>query len=135
VITDAPHAAVLAAWERSLFGVMPSLLPEPLGTVVLEAMRAGKAVIGTIPGGHSDMVVNGETGLLVPRGDVDALAAAMHVLLTDSELRERFGQAAAGRAVDFTADVSMPQLERVLEGLAPERRMTSSVVEDAAPSR
>jgi glycosyltransferase involved in cell wall biosynthesis len=118
VITDAPHAAAVEAWGRSLFGVMPSILPEPLGTVVMEAMSRGKAVIGTAPGGHSDMIVDGETGLVVPRGDVEALAEAMRILIADPDLRERLGQAAARRSAEFTANVSIPLLEEVLDALA-----------------
>lgn len=133
VITDAPHSAVLAAWDRSLFGVMPSMLPEPLGTVVMEAMSRGKATVGTAPGGHTDMIVDGETGLLVPRGDVKALADAMQRLLTDNELREQLGRSAAARSVEFTATVSMPRLEQVLGELlegSPKGRRDAS-----APSR
>ena len=73
LLTDAPHAAVLAAWDRALFGVLPSLLPEPLGTVVCEGMTRGKAVIGTRPGGHSDVLTDGVTGLVVPSGDTASL--------------------------------------------------------------
>src|SRR5205823_1014573 len=66
VLLDVPHEAVMLAWRRCLFGVLPSLLPEPLGTVACEAMSCGKAVVGTTPGGHTDLLVPGETGLVVP---------------------------------------------------------------------
>ncbi len=69
---DVPHDTVMAAWDRALFGVFPSVVPEALGNVVHEAMSRGRAVVGTIPGGHTDIVVDGENGLLVPSGDVDA---------------------------------------------------------------
>jgi glycosyltransferase involved in cell wall biosynthesis len=92
---------------------MPSTLPEPLGTVIFEVMSRGRAVIGTRPGGHADMILDGETGLLVPRGDVDALARAMRRLLQDAGLRERLGAAARERAAQFTADVALPRLEQL----------------------
>jgi glycosyltransferase involved in cell wall biosynthesis len=111
VIRDAPHSVVMEAWERSLFGVFPSQFPEPLGTVVCEGMSRGKPVIGTAPGGHTDMIVDGLTGLLVPRHDVDALAAAMQRLIEDSSLRGRLGAEARLRARDFTAAASIPRLE------------------------
>src|SRR4029078_7850246 len=88
VLTNVPHAAVLAAWERALFGVTPSLWPEPLGAVVFEGMSCGKAVIGTSPGGHAEMIVDGETGVLVAPGDSTALATAMDELIRDPALRE-----------------------------------------------
>ncbi len=112
VLPNFPHDAVMAAWERSLFGVFPSLLAEPLGSVVYEGMSRGKAVIGTTPGGHTDMIVHGETGLLVPSGDVDALAEAMAKLIEEAELRERLGTAAKERAKQFTAAVAVPEFER-----------------------
>jgi glycosyltransferase involved in cell wall biosynthesis len=111
VVRDAPHAVVMEAWERSLFGVFPSQFPEPLGTVVCEGMSRGKPVIGTAPGGHTDMIEDGVTGLLVGRHDVDALAAAMQRLIDDAELRARLGAAARLRAQDFTAAASIPRVE------------------------
>lgn len=54
VLEKVPHRAVMAIWERSLFGVIPSLAVEPLGSVVYEGMSRGKAVIGTTPGGHTE---------------------------------------------------------------------------------
>jgi glycosyltransferase involved in cell wall biosynthesis len=121
VLTDFPHDAVLRAWDRSLFGVMPSLWPEPFGTVVFEAMSRGKPVIGTAPGGHADMILNGETGFLVPRGDVGSLAHAMHELIDDDMLRERLGQAARVRARQFTADVSVPRIEWLYDFVSQQR--------------
>jgi glycosyltransferase involved in cell wall biosynthesis len=107
----------MAAWERCLFGVIPSLWPEPLGSVVYEGMSRGKAVIGTTPGGHTDMIASGETGLLVPAGDVPALTQAMRDLIDQPALRESFGRAAQARARLFTASVVVPQFERVYQGL------------------
>jgi glycosyltransferase involved in cell wall biosynthesis len=99
---------------------MPSLWPEPFGTVVGEVMSCGKPVIGTEPGGHTDMIDDGRTGLLVPRGDVRALADAMQLLISDSRLRERLGEAARARAGQFSADVSIPALVRLYARLERE---------------
>jgi glycosyltransferase involved in cell wall biosynthesis len=111
VIVDAPHEAVLAAWDRALFGVMPSLWPEPLGAVVAEAMSCGRAVIGTRLGGHGEML-DESCGMLVPPGDVAALAAAMQALVDDPERRNALGAAARVRARDFTADTIVPRFEQ-----------------------
>jgi glycosyltransferase involved in cell wall biosynthesis len=113
VLRDFPHRAVMAAWERCLFGVLPSILPEPFGTVVCEAMSRGKAVIGTQPGGHTDMIVPEETGLLVPPGDVHALTRAIERLIQDSRLRDRLGREARVRARRFTPEVAIPRIERI----------------------
>lgn len=111
VLYDVPHDTVMAAWQRSLFGVAPSLWPEPLGNVVHEAMSCGKAVVGTRPGGHEDMIVDGETGFLVPAGDVEGLAGALGRLSTDPGLRERMGAAGRQRAGLFTAEAALPRFE------------------------
>jgi glycosyltransferase involved in cell wall biosynthesis len=111
VLYDVPHATVMAAWERALFGVAPSVWAELFGNVVLEAMSRGKAMISTAPGGHADLVVNGETGLLVPAGSVEALVSAMHRLVSDAALRDRMGRAAMRRASLFTSEVVLPQFE------------------------
>jgi glycosyltransferase involved in cell wall biosynthesis len=115
VLLDVPRAAVMAACERSLFGVMPSLWAEPFGTVVCEVMSRGKPVIGTGPSGHTDMIVDGETGILVPRGDVQALADAMRLLIEDPEIRERFGAAAYTRSKFFTVERTIPQIEQLYQ--------------------
>jgi glycosyltransferase involved in cell wall biosynthesis len=117
VVRGAPFSAVLHAWDRSLFGVAPSLWAEPLGNVVHEGMSRGRAVIGTYPGGHTDMIVPGETGLLVPAGDVDALAEAMHLLVSDATLRTRLGEAARRRTDAYTASKVVPRFEELYEAV------------------
>jgi glycosyltransferase involved in cell wall biosynthesis len=113
VLEAMPHATVMAAWDRALFGVFPSVAPEPFGIVVNEAMSRGRAVIGTAPGGHGEMIVDGETGLIVPGGDTDALAAAMQRLIDDRELRERLGATAARRASLFEPEKWVPRVEEL----------------------
>ncbi len=113
VVEDVPYPTLLAMWERAMFGVFPTRIPEALGNVVHEAMSKGRAVIGTRPGGHEDMIEDGVNGLLVPAGDADALALAMARLAGDAALRERLGAAALVRARDFTPEVVMPQMEQL----------------------
>jgi glycosyltransferase involved in cell wall biosynthesis len=85
---------------------------EGLPMVLLEAMARGRAVVATPVGGTPELVSDGETGLLVPPCDVDALAAAIGGLLADPERRSRLGEAARRRvAAEFTAD---RMAERVL---------------------
>jgi glycosyltransferase involved in cell wall biosynthesis len=69
---------------------------EAFPITVLEAMAAGLPVVGPRVGGLAELVVEGETGLLVTPGDPAALASALEPLVDDPALRERFG--AAGRA-------------------------------------
>lgn len=122
VLYNVPHPVVMAAWERCLFGVAPSVWPDPLPGVVREAMSKGKAVIGTAVGGIVDMIAGGETGLLVPPGDVDALAEAMRKLIEDPEMRERLGRAGQEDVKRFGADRVVPRFEKLYRELVDEAR-------------
>ena len=91
---------------------------EGLGRVLLEAMAQGKPVIATKVGGIVDVVDDGETGILVPPGDVVALAEAMITLLEDEDLRIRMGR--SGRAkidTKFSAQTMVSQIKEVYEKL------------------
>lgn len=76
--------------------VSPSL-HDGLPNAVLEAMSCGLPVVGTYAGGLPDAIVDGESGLLAPPGDVQALANAMENLLAEPALRKRLGEQARFR--------------------------------------
>jgi glycosyltransferase involved in cell wall biosynthesis len=120
-----PHKLAIEALRRSLFTVAPSLWPEPFGIVALEASAAGKPVIASNIGGLRDIVVDGETGLLVPPDDRLALVEAMRRLIGDGALRERLGAAAAARAQTFSPAAILPRFEEAYE-LAVARRQESA---------
>ena len=71
---------------------------EPLGNATLEAMAAGRPVVGSRVGGIPEMVVDGETGRLVAPRDAVALATAIGTLTGDDALRDRYGRAGRARA-------------------------------------
>ncbi len=118
VLHNVPHHVVMAAWERSLFGVAPSVWPDPLPGVVREGMSKGIAMIASNIGGNTDMISDGATGLLVPPGDVDALAAAMRRLIDDPTLREHLGQAGRRSARQYAAGAVLPRFEAIYQQLA-----------------
>src|SRR5439155_4341197 len=92
-----PHEELVGCYERAAVVACPSRR-EGFGVVCAEAMAHGRAVVATAVGGHLDLVEDGETGLLVPPGDRDALRTALERLLSDPELRRRLGAAARERA-------------------------------------
>ena len=67
---------------------------EGLPNVLLEASASGLPIVATAAGGSGEVIRDGETGLLVPVDDPDALASAMHRAITDANLRRRLGAAA-----------------------------------------
>ena len=83
--------------------VLPSLCPESWGLVGPEAMSFGLPVVAYASGAIPEWLSEGETGRLVPPGDVRALAAAIGGLLADPGLRRRLGAAARRRAQAWSA--------------------------------
>ena len=78
---------------------------------VVEAMGYGLAVVATPVGAVADIIEDGETGMLVPVGDAERLAAAMERLIGDPELRERLGrQAHAFHRDHLNIDCYLPRL-------------------------
>ncbi len=92
----APVAPVL---ERAEVVVVPSF-GEGFGMVALEAMERGRPVIASAVGGLSEIVEDGRTGILVPSGDVDALAEAIVELASDAARAAAMGSAGRARALD-----------------------------------
>ena len=87
---------VLAVLKGLDLFVMSSVT-EGLGTSLLDAMAAGRAVVATRAGGIPEVVVHGETGLLVPPRDPGSMAAAIVEVLRDPARRRRYGEAGLTR--------------------------------------
>jgi glycosyltransferase involved in cell wall biosynthesis len=107
---------------RTTVFVLPSHA-EGLPMSLLEAMAAGCPVIATAVGGIPDVVTDGVNGLLVPPGDRDALALALHRLLVDRSLAARLGREARETVRRrFTPEHAMERLDQVYSGLGIARR-------------
>jgi len=102
--------------------VLPSRR-EPFGRVLVEAMASGLPVVAYNEAGPAEIVVDGETGLLVPPGDVPQLAAAISRIVSSPEEARRLGEAGRKRAAAMfdareTARRMMSVYSRLLEGRA-----------------
>jgi len=117
VIEGLPHALVMQAWKRSLFGTVPSTCLDASPTVTLEAMASGRPVIGSRIGGITDQITDGETGFLVPPGDTEALGKAMACLIADPVLCKRMGEAAKRKVIDFQANTVVTRIEQLYKQL------------------
>lgn len=91
---------------------------EGWGITNLEAAACGTPTVASDSPGLRDSVVHGETGFLVPHGDVPALAERLRVVIADSELRASLGRAARDFAERFTWDRATDDTESFLFGVA-----------------
>lgn len=109
--------------ERAELFVLPSLW-EGMPNVLLEAMIAGKPVIATDVGGISEVVINGETGVLVAPKDSDALANAILNLFKDKMKAENMGKAAGNRVEKhFSISGTLEKTENLYRELLKEKQL------------
>jgi glycosyltransferase involved in cell wall biosynthesis len=100
---DRPKAVSL--FRGASFVALPSRADEGLPVVTVETMAAGKALVACRVGGVPESVMDGETGIIVPRDDVEAFAAGLRDLAGDPARRAAYGEAARQRAQLFDWDV------------------------------
>jgi len=92
---------------------------EGLPMVMIEAMSLGLPVVSfDCPTGPREVIEDGRSGILVPDGDVDALAGAMLAVVEDPERRRALGAGAAARAKDFALDAIGPRWEALIGELS-----------------
>ena len=115
VLQSWPHAAVMSAWSRSAIALTPSSSFDSCPTVALEAMAMSRPVVASRIGGLPDIVVEGETGLLVTPGDERELRDAIQCLSDNPELRERMGANGRQRVVKFQARTVVPRIEQTYQ--------------------
>ena len=93
--------------------VLPSIR-EPFGNVVIEAMAAGRPVIGSYVGGMKDTIVHGVTGYHVQPGSSQQISKYLTRLLKDESLRKRLGENARTRALKhYDQELLMQRIERM----------------------
>jgi glycosyltransferase involved in cell wall biosynthesis len=132
-VDDAARARGLGASFHRVAGVLdPSMLfaatdlvllttltPDPLPRAVLEAMAWGRPVAAFRSGGTAEMVIDGQTGVLVEGGDVVGLSRAVAGLAVNADLRGRLGAAGLARAREsFSTEAHVNRMEAILREAA-----------------
>ena len=126
-----PKAAVYELYTHAAVFCCPSIY-EPFGIINLEAMACETAVVATAVGGIKEVVVDGETGFLVPLEQMTEspfepldpqkfshdLAAKINILMANPELREKFGKAGRKRALEkFSWSAIAAETKKLYESL------------------
>jgi glycosyltransferase involved in cell wall biosynthesis len=112
-----PNSELPQYYRAAALSVIPSL-EEGFGIPAAEAMGCEWAVVASDAGGLPEVVEHGVTGLIVPRGDANALAKAIGELLADPARRTRMGQAGRERALRlFDWDRTAEQFEQIYAGI------------------
>ena len=115
ILPSRSHNAIMQAWRGCTIALAPSIWLEAFGIVAIEAMAMGRPLIASRIGGLADVVVDNETGILVPPGDEHALRDAMQKLLASPELRVRMGEAARQRSMLYQEKAVVPRIEQVYQ--------------------
>jgi glycosyltransferase involved in cell wall biosynthesis len=113
-----PARAVRDVLRRACVLALPSRWPEPFGIVGIEAMACSRPVVATRIGGIPEWLDDGETGLLVPPGDVSALADALATVLRDPALAARLGREGWRRVGRFSRERHVAKLQAVYSAVA-----------------
>jgi glycosyltransferase involved in cell wall biosynthesis len=111
-----PASEVAGMYALARAVVIPSRAPETFGLVGVEAMSHGAPTIASLVGGIGEWLEHEVTGLAVPPGDVDALAAAIDRLVCEPALAARLG--ASGREAHRTRFLPMHHVDRLVPILA-----------------
>lgn len=112
-----PTNDIFNEYSQSAFLVMSSR-SEGFGMVMIEAMSCGIPVISyNFKCGPEDMIDNNLNGILVPEGNIQALAQAMQTMMKDTDLRIRMSDKARNKAIEFSEDVIMKKWEDVFSSL------------------
>jgi len=99
--------------------VHASVLAEPFGRVLVEAMLAGRPVVATSAGGVPEVVTDGETGVLVPPGDAPALGEALHALRRDATRAAALARRGSAHARQrFSRGAMLAGVRRVIDEVA-----------------
>ena len=116
-----PRLRVLELFHAADASVLSSSW-ENFPHTVVEALSVGTPVLATRIGGVAEVVRDGENGLLVPSGDVAALADAVRRFFADAALRERLRAAAAPSVAEYAPELVFARLEDVLVRVARTRQ-------------
>jgi len=114
VLLNLPREEVIEHVRKAYAVVIPSLGAEAFGLVALEAMACAKPVVASRVGALREIIVDGETGILVPPNDVLALSSALDYLVENPRQAREMGEKGYDRVMGhYSADLVVPRMLRL----------------------
>ncbi|RJP28761.1 MAG: glycosyltransferase [Candidatus Omnitrophota bacterium] len=123
---------IFTGWRNDINNIISGLdvlvqasttFPEGFGLTIIEAMAMGKVVVATNIPGPSDIIVNGETGFLVPPGDINLMADKILYLLCNPDVARKMGEAGRNRVEKFFAiKNTVKSIEEIYMGVLLRKR-------------
>jgi phosphatidylinositol alpha-1,6-mannosyltransferase len=113
-----PHQELAKYYAACDLFASPAAQEHGVASVYLEALSCGKPVVACNSGGAPEAVIDGQTGLLVPPDDIEALTETLDRLIADPELRERLGRNGRQLVLDyFSRDRMIDRVEAAYQRL------------------
>lgn len=127
VILTGARRDVAACIDAMDVAIHSSTNPEPFGRVLIEAMALGRPLVAPREGGPLEIVVDGETGILVTPRDASALAQGIEKLVANPDLRRRMGEAGRAR-VEAVFDIRhhVRAMEAIFDEMLAHRRRAAA---------
>jgi glycosyltransferase involved in cell wall biosynthesis len=117
---EVTYTETIDFYRRATMLVFPSVWNEPFGMPTIEASACGLPVVSTYSGGIPEIMQDGQTGLLVERGDVRELALAISRILDNPALARAMGEAGRTRAIaHFSSNAISGRLAELIESVSP----------------
>jgi glycosyltransferase involved in cell wall biosynthesis len=104
---------VASLYQKTTLVVVPSLWPENLPTVCIEAMCAGRPIIGSKVGGIPELIDHGKTGFLVDPGNSEQIAEKVIKLFSDKELIKQMSRNARIKSKQFSIEINVNKMENI----------------------
>jgi len=112
---------------RQADAVILSSEAEGFGLVLVEAGLTGRAVVGARSGGITDIISDGENGLLYEVGDIDGLVGCMRTIITDPEFRNRMGESGCRNAHEkFSTAILVDRVYNLFQSVIDDRRKNTA---------
>ena len=118
IFEDAPRDLILEAYSRCRFVVIPSTIPDSCPTVAFEAMSYKKAIIASNIGGLTDLIDDGNIGILVSPNNIKELVDAINILIENPDMALSMGTAGYDRFIsNYTAEIVLPKILALYESI------------------